>query len=179
MDKDQIVIEGKKYGLQNMHQLPTDVSTFKCTSEESSECVGFFGELNELSNFHPCKFTVKGLTYSHSEQWIQHCKAKYFKDNITMAQVMSAETALECKMLARDVLGYDERKWKEVAFKECYQGLYEKFNQNEMLKKVLLDTTNKTLVESSYDQVWGTGIPLNDPVLTTLDGTTKEYWVDC
>ena len=86
-----------------------------------------------------------------------------------MAQVMSAETALECKMLARDVLGYDERRWKEVAYKECYQGWYEKFNQNEMLKKVLLETTDKTLVESSYDRIWGTGIPLNYP--NCLDNT--------
>ena len=169
MDKDQIVIEGKKYGVQNLHQLPPEVSTFKCTCEESNECVRFFGELNELSNFHPCKFTVNGLTYSSNEQWIQHCKAKYFKDTITMAQIMSAETALECKMLARDVIGYDERKWKDVAYDECYQGLYEKFNQNEMLKKVLLKTTDKTLVESFYDRIWGTGIPLNDP--NCLDNT--------
>ena len=80
-----------------------------------------------------------------------------------MAQILSTEDALESKLLARDIIGYDERKWKEVAYKECYTGLFEKFAQNEELKRVLVNTGNKTLVESSYDQIWGTGIPLNDP----------------
>ena len=121
MEKDQVVIDGRWYGLKNLHQLPSDLSTFKCTSEESEDCVGFFGELNELSNFHPCKFKINGTTYSSSEQWIQHCKAKYFKDNITIAQILASENALESKLLARDIVGYDERKWKEVAYKECYR----------------------------------------------------------
>ena len=172
MEKDQVVIDGRWYGLNNLHQLPSDLSTFKCTSEESEDCVGFFGELNELSNFHPCKFKINGTTFSSSEQWIQHCKAKYFKDNITMAQILASENALESKVLARDIVGYDERKWKEVAYNECYSGIFEKFNQNENLRRVLVNTGNKTLVESSYDRIWGTGIPLSDPAC--LD-RTKWY----
>ena len=73
--------------------------------------------------------------------------------------------------MARDIIGYDERRWKEVAYKECYTGLFEKFAQNEELKRVLVNTGNKRLVESSYDQLWGTGIPLNDP--SCLD---KSKW---
>ena len=163
MEKDQVVIDGKRYGLKNLHQLPSDLSTFKCTSEESEDCVGFFGELSKLSNFHPWKFRINGATYSSSEQWIQHGKAKYFKDNITMAQILATENTLESKLLARDIVGYDERKWKEVAYQECYRGIFKKFNQNDNLKRVLVNTGNKTLVESSYDQIWGTGIPLTDP----------------
>ena len=164
MERDQVVIAGRRYGLRNLHQLPPELNTFKCTSEESENCIGFFGELNELSNFHPCKFNINGINYSSSEQWIQHCKAKYFKDSITMAQILSTEDALESKQLARDIIGYDERKWKEVAYKECYTGIYEKFAQNENLRRVLINTGNKTLVESSYDKIWGTGIPLTDPL---------------
>ena len=88
-----------------------------------------------------------------------------------MAQVMTAENALDCKLLARDTSGYDERKWKEVAYQECYNGLYAKFEQNPALKQILLQTGEKTIVESSYDRVWGTGIPLNDP--SCLD---KSKW---
>ena len=164
MERDQVVIAGRRYGLRNLHQLPPKLNTFNCTSEESENCIGFFGELNELSNFHPCKFNINGINYSSSEQWIQHCKAKYFKDSITMAQILSTEDALESKQLARDIIGYDERKWKEVAYKECYTGIYEKFAQNENLRRVLINTGNKTLVESSYDKIWGTGIPLTDPL---------------
>ena len=169
MEKDQIVIDGRRYGVRNLHQLPQDLSTFKCTSEELEDCVGFFRELNALSNFHPCKFKMNGITYSSSEQWIQHCKAKYFKDNITMAQILSTEDVLESKLLARDIARFDERKWKEVACKECYSGIFAKFAQNDELRRVLVSTGNKTLVESSYDQAWGTGIPLSDP--SCLDKT--------
>ena len=140
MEKDQVVIDGRWYGLKNLHQLPSDLSTFKCTSEESEDCVGFFGELNELSNFHPCMFKINGATYSSSEQWIQHCKAKYFKDNIMMAQILASENALESKLLARDIVGFDEQRWKEVAYKECYRGLFEKFNRNENLRRVFVNT---------------------------------------
>ena len=88
-----------------------------------------------------------------------------------MAQILSTEDALESKLLARDIIGYDKRRWKEVAYKECYTGLFEKFAQKEELKRVLVNTGNKRLVESSYDQLWGTGIPLNDP--SCLD---KSKW---
>ena len=163
MERDEVIIEGRRYGLKNLHQLPKDISTFNCTSEETEDSIGFFGELNELSNFHPCMFTVNATTYSSSEQWIQHCKAKYFRDTITMAQVMTAEDALDCKLIARDTVGYDKRRWKEVAYQECYKGLFAKFEQNPSLKQVLLQTGEKTIVESSYDQLWGTGVPLSDP----------------
>ena len=80
-----------------------------------------------------------------------------------MAQVMTAEDALDCKLIARDTARYEERRWKEVAYQECYNGLFAKFEQNPSLKQVLLQTGEKTIVESSYDRIWGTGIPLSDP----------------
>ena len=40
-----------------------------------------------------------------------------------------------------------------------------------MLKQVLLQTGDKTIVESSYDRIWGTGIPLSDP-----DCLNKSKW---
>ena len=113
MEKDQVIIEGRRYGIRNLYQLPNEISTFKCTCEETEDCIGFFGELNELSNFYPCKFRVNVTTYSSSEQWIQHCKAKYFKDIITMAQVMTAENALDCKHLwtPSDMMKESGKRW--------------------------------------------------------------------
>ena len=176
MDKDQVIIEGRRYGIKNLHQLPKDVSTFKCTSEETEDCIGFFGELNELSNFHPCMFTVYTTTYSSSEQWIQHCKTKYFRDTITMAQVMTAKDALDCKLIARDTVGYEERRWKEVAYQECYNGLFAKFEQYPTLKQVFLQTGEKTIVESSYDRIWGTEyLSVIPPAWTRVSGITQEY----
>jgi ribA/ribD-fused uncharacterized protein len=39
-----------------------------------------------------------------------------------------------------------------------YDANYAKYTQNELLKKKLLDTNDKILVEvSSYDKIWGIG----------------------
>ena len=41
MERDEVIIEGRRYGLKNLHQLPKDISTFKCTSEETEDSIGF------------------------------------------------------------------------------------------------------------------------------------------
>ena len=44
----------------------------------------------------------------------------------------------------------------------CDGGIYQKFKQNEALKKYLLSTGERRLVEASPDKTWGTGIHLRD-----------------
>ena len=56
MNYDKVVIQGKDYTLNNLHELPEDINCFKATSKSDDETVGFFGEANPLSNFHPAKF---------------------------------------------------------------------------------------------------------------------------
>ena len=52
----------------------------------------------------------------------------------------------------------------------CLPGIRAKFFQNPGLMAALLNTGTKNLVESSYDDLWGTGIPLSDP--SALDETS-------
>ena len=47
----------------------------------------------------------------------------------------------------------------------------QKFLQNQHLLNELLQTGNKILVESSYDDVWGTGISLSN-----RNCLVKEQW---
>ena len=42
----------------------------------------------------------------------------------------------------------------------CYPGIEAKFLQNEEHMKLLLETGDRMIAEASYDNVWGTGIPL-------------------
>ena len=58
MDDDRIVIKGKTYTVNTLNQLPEELSAFKVTSKEDQETVGFFGEINPLSNFHLAPFCV-------------------------------------------------------------------------------------------------------------------------
>ena len=53
-------------------------------------------------------------------------------------------------------------EWSEIAKEMCHPGIKAKFVQNTPLLLLLQSTEDQTLVEASHDNVWGTGIPLND-----------------
>ena len=172
LEGDHLVIKGCHYGRENLGELPPDISGYKVTSKEDAGTVGFFGELNPLSNFHPCVFKVEDNWFHSSEQYIQLKKAEYFDDQQTALKILTAESAIECKQLAREIKNYDATSWNDVAEDECFDGILEKFNQNHSLNLVLQNTEQKTIVESSYDRKWGTGVPLHSP-----DALNSEYWI--
>ena len=172
LEGDHLVIKGHLYGRENLGELPPDISGYKVTSKEDAGTVGFFGELNPLSNFHPCVFKVEDNWFHSSEQYIQLKKAEYFNDQQTALKILTAETAIECKQLAREIKNFDATSWNDVVEDECFDGILEKFNQNRSLNLVLQNTEQKTIVESSYDRKWGTGVPLH-----SLDALNSEYWI--
>ena len=55
--------------------------------------------------------------------------------------------------------------------RNCHDGISAKFDQNPSLCRKLLSTGEKTLVESSRDDIWGTGIPLSQ-----WDCLNRRYW---
>ena len=109
-----------------------------------------------------CNFTYKDVKYHSSKQMIQHMKAELFNDEEAVRNILSAETPLECKLLSKDIANFNRDTWSESAKDLCCGGIIEKFVQNPDLKKKLLSTGTKTIVESCYDRLWGTGIPLHD-----------------
>ena len=162
MEGEYLKIRGIRYSVDDINKLPKELDSFKCTSRETPDVLGFFGELNPLSNFYNCEFQYQNLVFHSSEQLIQYKKAKHFRDNVTMAQILNASTPLECKKLAREIVNYNEDNWRMVAKNMCFEGLKEKFAQNPTLVETLLKTNNKTLVECSFDRIWGNGVPLGD-----------------
>ena len=90
MDGSSLVIQGKKFTCDNIHQLPEKLSGFNCTSKSNEDRICYFGELNPFSNFHPCVFEVAGVRYSTSEQFIQHTKAQFFEDTKGANAIMNA-----------------------------------------------------------------------------------------
>ena len=160
MEGTTLKIKGKYYTRENLHQLPEDVSAFASTSKSNDNTLGFFGELNPLSNFHVCNFEWGGIRFHSSEQFIQYQKAMLFKDHRTSELIMKCTTALECKQMASNVLKFSPSEWNSKAKELCKPGIKCKFQQNPTLATALLETGDKMLVESCYDKVWGTGKPL-------------------
>ena len=125
--------------------------------------MGFFGELSPLSNFHPANFTVNGVHYTSSEQFIQHTKALLFNDYATAKKIINATNAMECKELSREILNFEKTTWEKNAKSKCKPGIFQKFYQNSCLRDVLIHCTgDKQIIESAKDKFWGTGIPLQD-----------------
>ena len=173
MEGEFLKIHGRRYDVNNIGSLPQDLSGYKCTIKENPEPIGFYGELNPMSNFYNCEFTVNNMKFHSSEQLIQFNKAKHFGDHMTMSQIMYADTPIEGKQLSRDIANYDEDNWRQVAKNMCQHGIVEKFKQNTTLGETLLKTGDKKLVECSFDKLWGTEIALSNR--NCLD---KRLWVN-
>ena len=171
MDGSTLVIQGKKYTRQNVHQLPEKISGFNCTSKSDAETICFFGELNPFSNFHLCSFEVAGIKYHSSEQFIQHMKARFFEDKKTAEAILHASTPRECKQLSKGIVKYKHDSWAKMAKELCKPGISAKFSQNPELARMFEVTGNKMLVEACYEKLWGTGIPLHHP-----DCLNREKW---
>ena len=127
LEGDCLVIHAKQFSLENLHNLPKELDVFKITSKSNNNTIGFFGELNPLSNFHPCSFEVNRIQFHSSEQFIQYTKAVYFNDIDTSAKILASKSALECKTLSRNIKGVEESKWDENAESLCQKGTAEKF----------------------------------------------------
>ena len=170
LEDDKLVLKGRSYNVNTLNQLPEELNVFKVTSKENENTVGFFGEINPLSNFYPSTFVYDGIQYISSEQLIQANKAKFFGDLETYNQILCCTTSLECKTLSRQIRNVDESKWEEEAASTCLPGIHAKFYQNpNAMDTLLYKTGTKRIVECASDRLWGTGIPLGDPVC--LDST--------
>ena len=153
LDCDELVLKGKHYTFDKLDRLPNNLNVFSLSSKEDSDTVGFFGELNPLSNFHPANFTMNGIHYTSSEQFIQNMKALTFNDYTTAKKIINATNAMECKELSREINKFDKTSWEECAKSKCKPGIYQKFNQNSCLRDVLIHCTgNKQIIESAKDK---------------------------
>lgn len=112
-----------------------------------------------LSNWFNSIFTTDGLEFLHIEQYIIYKKAQLFKDEFIAHQVMITRRADLCKKLGRRIRNYNDSLWKENRIHIIFDGCYLKFSQNIQLKKYLISTGNKHLVEASpYDNNLGIGL---------------------
>ena len=68
---------------------------------------------------------------------------------------------MDSKEISMDITNFNKQEWTQVAEDLCYPSIREKFFQNRGLMAALLHTGTKKLVESSFNDTWGTGIPIS------------------
>ncbi|MEW6278856.1 MAG: NADAR family protein [Candidatus Eremiobacterota bacterium] len=124
------------------------------------------GQLGEtcLSQFWPAPFVVDGIRYPTAEHFMMSWKARLFGDEEQLAAILKAPHPGEAKSRGRQVKGFDPDRWNAESFAVVVQGNLAKFGQNPELKRYLLGTGSRVLVEASpHDRVWGIGLPASDP----------------
>lgn len=97
------------------------------------------------------------------EQWMMWKKAKLFGDDATAYDIMKTEDPKEQKSLGRKVKNFQPEIWDQNKFEIVCEGNLLKFAQNKNLRKILMNTGDKILVEASpYDKIWGIGMREDD-----------------
>jgi len=114
-----------------------------------------------LSNFYPANFTLEGEKFNRSEQAYMWHKALAFNAPQKAKYILEEQDPHKQKALGRSVSDYVEKTWAELREEVMFQACYAKFSQNPELKKLLLETGDRVLVEAREDPVWGIGIPLH------------------
>jgi hypothetical protein len=119
-----------------------------------------------LSNWIPNDLTIpyEGHIFTNSEQLFMYLKAKFFKDENSASNIVQfgfdPKTA---KDLGRTVKNYDETIWSKYRENAMYIAIRAKFESSPKLRKQLLETGDKILVEGTpFDPIWGVKIKWDD-----------------
>ncbi len=124
----------------------------------------FWQNRSPFSNWYPSIFTHNGITFSRGEQYMMYQKAIMFGDINTAHAILLTGNPKEQKDLGRMVSNYNDAVWSAKRVEIMVEGLFEKFNQNPLLKEALLNTGDTIIVEASpVDRIWGIGLAEDDP----------------
>ncbi|ELU8148905.1 NADAR family protein [Listeria monocytogenes] len=112
-----------------------------------------------FSQWWICSFKVDGVEYNCAEQFMMAEKAKLFNDMEMREKILAAKHPKQAKNFGRLIRGFQEDIWLKNRFNIVMRANLAKFSQNEELKKFLMQTKNRILVEASpVDKIWGIGM---------------------
>lgn len=117
-----------------------------------------------LSQWFPSSFHLGGVIYATAEHYMMAQKAALFGDAAIEARIIAAERPSEVKKLGREVAGFDAATWAGARARIVFEGNLAKFSQKPALRKFLLGTGERVLVEASpVDRIWGVGLAADNP----------------
>ncbi len=117
-----------------------------------------------FSQWFPRPFEVGGVRYRTTEHFMMAGKARLFRDDAALEEILRAPTPSEAKALGRAVKNFDETKWRDARIDVVVAGNLAKFGQHSDLLSHLRATGDLVLVEASpRDRIWGIGMGATNP----------------
>lgn len=118
----------------------------------------------ECSQFYKSSFTIDGIEFNCTEQWMHWKKAIIFGDQEMAQKILKAKSPFDQKKLGREVSNFNAAIWSSVAFDIVFRGNIEKFSQNLQLLERIAKSKGTLLVEAApNDKIWGIGLEASDP----------------
>ena len=158
------MVNKKTYAVSELADVGID--TRKIHQRENVNEIYFKGLLSPLSNFHPCKIVSDGTEFNSAEHMYQYLRAKRHSDSKAMGSILlcnQAKTAKQAGKLTHVPENIDQGGENRALTEIMRHVVKCKFQQNPSLKKALMDTGSKTLIEANkHDKVWGSGVDLFD-----------------
>ena len=116
-----------------------------------------------FSQWYVAPFEVDGVDYPTAEHFMMAGKARLFGDQAALRRVLEATTPGAVKAIGREIAGFDDDAWREHRWAIVVNANMGKFSQDERLRRFLLDTGERVLVEASpVDTIWGIGLAADD-----------------
>lgn len=123
----------------------------------------FEGRWRFLSNFYPCKIEHQGITYPSNEHYYvamkvndeQLINGRYYTPGDFREMIATIESPAIVKKLGQKIKV--RKDWDSKKLEIMNWGVREKFNNNPILKELLLSTEDEQLVEGNEwrDTFWG------------------------
>ena len=165
--QDYLLLNGKKYTLNDIDQLPSELQKKKLYQKHftTTDGVAFYGKECFLSNFHMCRFEEGGKVFDSVEKYFQFKKALYFKDEPSAQAILEAKSPAKALALSYQIKDFDRESWDMVAKQFMYNGCALKFTQNPLLAEQLKNMKG-TLVEANPNEtLFSCGLSLTDAKL--------------
>lgn len=145
-------------------------------TKEDDRFIFFYGGI--FSQWYKRNIIIDNILYCANEQYMMAEKARLFKDDFTLSKIMAEKNPADQKYWGRLVKGFDEAKWRTISRDVVYRANYAKFTQHDDLKKELLATGDKIIVEASpTDCIWGIGMKCTDKYVTDPKKWRGKNWL--
>jgi ribA/ribD-fused uncharacterized protein len=120
-----------------------------------------------LSQWYPSEMLLDGVRFPTAEHYMMWRKARLFGDSEIERQLLADDSPAVAKQLGRGVRNFRTDVWDRHRMDVVIRGSIAKFEQNETLRRFLLDTGDSILAEASpVDNIWGIGFDATDPRAT-------------